>query len=77
VSASVLLDRALINPESSSQNLHRHTVCIALDQPVHPRRFEASADTPWGSSLGRLGPRWDHFEEVREIFSLVRLVQFK
>jgi hypothetical protein len=71
----MLLDGALINMEVSRQLVNGYTVCIALDQLFHLGRFESPADPPWGSSFGRFGPRWDHFDEVPETFSLVRMVQ--
>ncbi len=69
------LDCALIDSELGSQFLDWHTVCITLDQLLQLGWTKTTADSSWGSSFGGFGPRWDHFEEVPETFSLVRMVQ--
>jgi len=71
----MLLDSALIDPELGGQIIDGNALGVASDQVLHPSRLESPADTPWGSSRGRLGPRWDHFEEVPDTSSLVRMVQ--
>src|SRR5665213_581943 len=75
MSSSMLLDSALINPELISQNIDGHPLEVTLDEFLHPGCFKSPADPSWGSSFGRFGPRWDHFKEVPETFSLVRMVQ--
>jgi hypothetical protein len=75
VPSSMLLDGALINPELVSQDIDGHPFDVTLDQLLHPGCLKTPADTPWGSSFGRFGPGWDHFEEVPETFSMVRMVQ--
>jgi hypothetical protein len=75
VSSSMLLHGALINAELLSQIIDGHAICIALDQLFHLGQFKSSEDPSWGSSFGRFDPRWDHFEDVPETFSLVRMVQ--
>jgi len=75
VPSGVLLDGALINSKLAGQNVDGNAVGVPLDQLFHLDRFKSPANTPWGSSFGRLGPRWHHFEEVPETFSLVRMVQ--
>ena len=69
--SDVNLDSALINAELISQNMDRHAIGVALDQVLHTGWVEAPADPSRGSSFGRFGPRWDHFKEVPETFSLV------
>jgi len=75
VPSSMLLDSALINPEPASQFVDGNTICITSNQLFHPGGFETPADPSWGSSFGRFGPIWHHFEEVPQTFSLVRMVQ--
>jgi len=75
VPTSMLLDSALVDAEQAGQFIDGYTVGVALDQILDPGWVETSADTPWGSSFGRFGPRWHHFHEVPEAFSLVRMVQ--
>jgi hypothetical protein len=71
----VLLNGALINLKSAGQFVDRNAVEVSLDQLLHLGRFEAPANPSLGSSFGRFGPTWDHFEEGPETFSLVRMVQ--
>ncbi len=75
MSANVDLNRALINAELLSQNIDRNTVFVTPDQLLHLGGLKTPTDSSWGSSFGRFGPRWDHFEEDPETFSLVRMVQ--
>ena len=75
MSAGVLLDGALIDLKTASEFVDRNAVGVTLDQLLHLGWFEAPADPSWGSSFDRFGLRWDHFEEVPETFSLVRMVQ--
>ena len=69
------LDCALINTEPLSQNINVLSICVPLDELFYLGWAESPADPLWGSSFGRFGPQWHHFEEVPETFSLVRVVQ--
>jgi hypothetical protein len=71
----MLLDGGLIHSKILSQNIDGHALGVSLDEVLHARWVQAPADPLWGSTFGRLGSRWDHFEEVPETFSLVGVVQ--
>ena len=75
MTTGMLLDGALINAELVSQIIDGNAFDITLDQFLHPGGFEAPAYPSRGSSYGRFGTRWHHFEELPETFSLVRMVQ--
>jgi hypothetical protein len=70
----MLLDRALINLEPVSLFVDGNAIGVSQDQ-LPPWPVQVSGRHALGSSFGRFGPRWDHFEEVPETFSLLRMVQ--
>ena len=71
----MLVDGALVDLKSASQLVDGNAVGVTLDQLLDLGWFEAPADPFLGSSFRRFKPGWDHFEEVPELLSLVRMVR--
>ena len=71
----MILDGALINPKLVGQNIDGNAVGVSLDELLHLGWFEAPADPSLGFEFSPFWAQMDHFEEVPETFSLVRMVQ--